>query len=180
MRRGQVNIATMRNHGDEHSRYDILVRPGDYSETSGIGPSFQFKDVNISFDLHLTGSNIPDSLRQGDKRHVIAQLDYYNSTKSLLFFDPVSTEVRWPNSTPSPVARGAVDGDEDARERPLVALASVWQQDACAVSGRAHRPVPRWPAGPRYGPRGSRADHAEPCRYVGRSRARGSARAGCG
>ena len=69
------NIATMSNLGDEHSRYDILVRPGDYSETSGIGPSFQFKDVNISFDLHLTGSNIPDSLRQGDNLHVIAQVE---------------------------------------------------------------------------------------------------------
>jgi hypothetical protein len=69
------NIATMSNHGDEHLGYDILVRPGDYSETSGIGPSFQFKDVNISFDLHLTGSNIPDSLRQRDNVHVIAQVE---------------------------------------------------------------------------------------------------------
>jgi Domain of unknown function (DUF4839) len=88
------NIATMSKHGDEHSRYDILVRPRDYSETSAIGPSFQFKDVNISFDLHLTGSNIPESLRQGDNLHVIAQVEDYNSTQRLLFLDPVSTEVR--------------------------------------------------------------------------------------
>ena len=52
------------------------------------------KNLNISFDLHLTGSNIPDSLRQGDNLRVIAQVEDYNSTQSLLFLEPVSTEVR--------------------------------------------------------------------------------------
>jgi hypothetical protein len=87
------NIAAMNNHGDYDTRFDILVLPGDFSESSAIGPTFQFRDVNI-FDLHLAGSNIPDSVGQGVNLHVIAQVGDYNSSNCLFFLDPVSTEVR--------------------------------------------------------------------------------------
>jgi Domain of unknown function (DUF4839)/PASTA domain len=88
------NIAYMNNHGDYKTRYDILVNAGNYSKTSSIGPNFQFKDVNIVNDLHLTGSNIPDSVSTGDNLHVIAQVEDYNSTQCLFFLEPVSTKVR--------------------------------------------------------------------------------------
>jgi hypothetical protein len=46
----------MNNHEGYTTRYDILITYGDYSEThSNGGPSFQFRDVNITSDLNLTG-----------------------------------------------------------------------------------------------------------------------------
>jgi Domain of unknown function (DUF4839) len=88
------NIAAMNNHGDNKTRYDILVNAGDYSESSTIGPNFKFKDVNIVLDLHLTGSNIPDSVGTGDNLHIIAQVEDYNSTQCLFSLKPISTGVR--------------------------------------------------------------------------------------
>lgn len=87
------NIAAMNNHGDDDTRYDVLVSPGDFSESSALGPTFQFRDVNIS-DLHLAGSNTPDSVGQGDNLHFIAQVEDYDSSSCLFFLNPVSTEVR--------------------------------------------------------------------------------------
>src|SRR5699024_1525973 len=60
------HIAAMNNHGDYDTRYDILIGSGDFSETTGSGPAFQFRDVNIVSDLHLTGPNIPDTLGAQD------------------------------------------------------------------------------------------------------------------
>lgn len=87
------NIATMNNHGDRDTRYDILVAPGDFSETTQAGPSFQFRDVGIS-DLGLTGPNAPDSISPGDNLKVVAQVGEFVSDQCLFLLDPVSTEVR--------------------------------------------------------------------------------------
>lgn len=87
------NIALMGSHGDSVTRYDILVSPGDYSETSAIGPTFQFRDVGI-FDLQLTGPNIPDYVGQGDNLHVLAQVGNYEVDTCLFLLKPISTEVR--------------------------------------------------------------------------------------
>jgi hypothetical protein len=88
------NIAYMNNHGDYTTRYDILIGAGDYSETSMAGPNFQFEDVNITNDLHLTGSNIPDTIGTGDNLRIVARVVDYNSTQELFFLEPISTEVR--------------------------------------------------------------------------------------
>jgi hypothetical protein len=48
--------------GDYKTRYDILVFPGDSIESGVTGPNFRFSDVNITSDLRLTGSNIPDTI----------------------------------------------------------------------------------------------------------------------
>lgn len=87
------NIATMGAHADYDTRYDILLSPGDYSETTMIGPAFQFRDVGIA-DLHLTGPNIPDAIGQGDNIHVVAKVVEFNATQCLFLLDPVSTAVR--------------------------------------------------------------------------------------
>jgi len=86
------NIAEMNNHGDYNTRYDILILAGDYSETSQTGPNFQFNDVSIVYDLHLTGSNIPDTLGVGQNLHIIAQVGSYRDPLFLL--EPISTELR--------------------------------------------------------------------------------------
>ncbi|MGO4186379.1 DUF4839 domain-containing protein [Pseudarthrobacter sp. TAF60_1] len=88
------NIADMNNHGDYKTRYDILIGAGNYSATSMPGPNFQFKDVNIVSDLHLTGSNIPDGLGKGNNLHIIARVEGFNRTQGLFFLKPVSTSVR--------------------------------------------------------------------------------------
>lgn len=86
------SIGAMNEHESYTTRYDILIVSGDYSEThSNGGPSFQFRDVNITNDLHLTGE-VPDTIGVGDNVHVIARVE---SFKDPLFqLEPVQTSVR--------------------------------------------------------------------------------------
>jgi hypothetical protein len=87
------NIAYVTPHENYKTRYDFLIYVGDYSKTSAIGPSFQFKDVNVS-DLHLTGSKIPENITEGQNIHIIAKVVEYNEKQALFFLKPISTEIR--------------------------------------------------------------------------------------
>ena len=87
------NIAVMSRHGDSETRFDVLVYPGDYSETSVIGPAFQFRDVNYQ-DLHLTGPDVPDSVGQGINLRITAEVGEYETSSCLFLLEPVSIEVR--------------------------------------------------------------------------------------
>ncbi|QOS92569.1 DUF4839 domain-containing protein [Brevibacillus sp. JNUCC-41] len=75
------------------TRYDILIYAGDYSETTAIGPSFNFEDVNVS-DLKLTGSEIPENIGMGQNLHITAVVEEYNETSGLFILKPISTEIR--------------------------------------------------------------------------------------
>jgi hypothetical protein len=88
------NIAYLNPHGSYTTRYDLLIFAGDYSETSSSGPNFQFQDVNITNDLHLTGSNVPDTIGTGNNLHIVAKVGDYNSVQELFFLEPISTRVR--------------------------------------------------------------------------------------
>ena len=88
------NIAYMNPHGSYTTRSDLLIAAGDYSTTAFAGPKFQFWDVNITNDLHLTGSNIPDTIGMGTNLRVVAEVGEYNSTSGLFLLEPVRTEVR--------------------------------------------------------------------------------------
>jgi hypothetical protein len=87
------NIADMMQHGDYTTRYDILIYAGDFSETTAIGPSFKFEDVNVS-DLKLTGSEIPENIGTGQNLHITAVVEEYNENSGFLFLKPISTEIR--------------------------------------------------------------------------------------
>lgn len=87
------NIAFMGPHGTNKTRFDILIYGGNYAATPMTGPSFQFNDVNIVSDLHLTGSNIPDTLGAGRNLHIVAKVESY-SKGDLILLDPISTQVR--------------------------------------------------------------------------------------
>lgn len=89
-----ARIDAMNNHGDYDTRYDILVGAADFGDTSTTGPAFQFRDVSITSDLRLTGSNIPDTLGVGDSLRVTARVEEYEDASCLFQLDPVSTEVR--------------------------------------------------------------------------------------
>ena len=88
------NISAMQNRGSYETRYDFLIAPGDYSETTIIGPSFQFRDVAPTIDLHLTGSNGSDTIGVGDNLHITARVDSFDSTPCQFLLEPISTEFR--------------------------------------------------------------------------------------
>ena len=87
------NIVYISNHGEYTTRYDFLISPWDYSETTISGPNFQFRDCSV-FDLNFIGDNIPDGIEIGDNFHFVARILNYNDTQQLFFLDPISTEVR--------------------------------------------------------------------------------------
>lgn len=88
------NIGALSNSEGNSTRYNILVGAGNYSETSQPGPAFQFRDVNITSDLGLTGSNIPDFLATGDNITVTAKIVSYEQSSCLFLLDPISTQFR--------------------------------------------------------------------------------------
>ena len=87
------NVAFFSYHGTYKTRYDILVYPGDYSEDTASGPSFQFSDVN-TYDLGIPKSVSPGFVTQGSNIRVTAKVLFYNERSSLFMLDPVSTEPR--------------------------------------------------------------------------------------
>lgn len=86
------NIANVQNHGDFTTRFDFLVYAGDFSATSGAGPSFQFRDASF-YDLHLTDESV-DAVTAGMNLTIKAKLLEYNSASSLVLLDPVQISVR--------------------------------------------------------------------------------------
>lgn len=88
------SIGAMNNHDGYATRYDILITYGDYSEThSNGGPSFQFRDVNITSDLNLTG-DVPDTIGVGTNVHVIAEVGSFDPMSMLFQLKPRETRVR--------------------------------------------------------------------------------------
>jgi FtsZ-interacting cell division protein YlmF len=87
------NIANMSNHENYNTRYDFLISPWDYSETTVSGPNFKFEDCSVS-DLHLIGDNIPDAIGKGDNLHFVAKIINYDDNSQLFYLDPITTQVR--------------------------------------------------------------------------------------
>lgn len=88
------SIGAMNNHDGYPTRYDILIVNGNYSEThSNGGPSFQFRDVNITSELNLTG-DVPDTIGVGTNVHVVARVGSFDPMSMLFQLEPVETRVR--------------------------------------------------------------------------------------
>ncbi|MEU3706935.1 DUF4839 domain-containing protein [Streptomyces anulatus] len=86
------SIVHMAPYGDNDTRYDFLLGPGDQGPKTGIGPAFKYEDVNV-FDLKL-GSNNPTTVRAGDTFRFVAEVGEFNADQCLFFLDPVSTATR--------------------------------------------------------------------------------------
>ena len=84
-------VADVAPHGDYDTRFDYLLSPGGIESTRG--PAFQFRDVNY-LDLKLTGKNIPDSVPEGTRLRITAQVDQYEARSCLFLLEPVSTQAR--------------------------------------------------------------------------------------
>ena len=86
-------IGAMGPHEGASTRYDILIGAGDFTEGAGPGPAFQFRDVNVTNDLHFVGA-VPDTIGVGANLSVTAEIDRYEESSCLFLLDPVATAVR--------------------------------------------------------------------------------------
>lgn len=87
-------IAHMMPHDGYETRFDLLIYTGNYGESSGNALSFKFEDINIVWDLKLTGPNIPEYISEGQNLRITAEVLEYKEASGLFFLEPVSTEIR--------------------------------------------------------------------------------------
>ena len=87
-------LGAMAPHDGAQTRFDLLINAGDFDPNKAFGPNFQFRDVNLVYDLHLTGTNVPDTLGIGQNLHVIAKVGEFDSFTCLFQLTPVATSVR--------------------------------------------------------------------------------------
>lgn len=87
------NIATMMNHEEYDTRWDLLIYSGDYSETEVSGPSFKFEDVGV-YDLGIDDLYLPNYIKNGANVHIIAEVEEYDEITGIFELDPVSITER--------------------------------------------------------------------------------------
>jgi hypothetical protein len=87
------SIVNMARHGDDDTRYDFVLGPGDKGPNTTAGPAFKYEDVNIA-DLKLTGEKVPATVGAGDKFRFVAKVGEFNPKQCLFFLEPISTETR--------------------------------------------------------------------------------------
>ncbi len=85
------NIASVINHENYKTRYDILINSGDYSTTTAIGAAFQFKNISPA-TIEFTGDNKPESLKEGQNIHIVAKVIDYSS--DLIIIEPITINMR--------------------------------------------------------------------------------------
>jgi len=87
-------VADMTPHENYNTRFDFLIYTGNSGELSGNALSFKFEDINITSDLKLTGSNIPENISKGQNLRLTAKVGEYKEASGLFFLKPISTEIR--------------------------------------------------------------------------------------
>ena len=87
------SIGALAPHDGADTRFDILISAGDFSATTALGPAFQFRDVNITSDLGLSG-DVPDAIGVGTNVGVTATVVSYEESSCLFLLDPLTTTVR--------------------------------------------------------------------------------------
>lgn len=88
-----ASIGAMGPHDGASTRYDVLISAGEFSETEAPGPAFQFRDVNLTSDLHYSG-DVPETLGVGTNLHVMAEVVEFETSSCLFLLEPVETSVR--------------------------------------------------------------------------------------
>jgi hypothetical protein len=87
------SIRHMASYGDDQTRYDFLLGPGDKGPQTTDGPNFKYEDVNTG-NLQLTGKQVPATVAVGDKFRFVAEVIEFNTVQCLFRLAPVSTETR--------------------------------------------------------------------------------------
>ena len=88
-----ASIGAMGPHDGASTRYDVLISAGDFSETEAPGPAFQFRDVNLTSDLHYAGE-VPETIGVGTNLHVTAKVVEFEKSSCLFLLEPVETTFR--------------------------------------------------------------------------------------
>lgn len=87
------SIRHMASYGDDQTRYDLLLGPGDKGPQTTDGPNFKYEDVNAG-NLHLTGQQVPATVAVGDKFRFVAKVIEFNRVQCVFRLAPVSTGAR--------------------------------------------------------------------------------------
>ncbi len=87
------HTAAVSRNGGYDTRFNYLIRAGDYSDTFVSGPNFQFYDVTYG-GLNLVGNNVPDPFGVGLNIRVIARVGEYNEIQGLFQLEPVAITMR--------------------------------------------------------------------------------------
>ncbi|MEU0673452.1 DUF4839 domain-containing protein [Streptomyces sp. NPDC006172] len=87
------SIRHMASYGDDQTRYDFLLGPGDKGPHTTDGPNFKYQDVNTG-NLHLTGKQVHATVAVGDKFRFVAEVIDFNTVQCVFRLAPVSTETR--------------------------------------------------------------------------------------
>lgn len=88
---GRIDYVT--NHKSYKTRFDILVSAGNYDPNHMIGPAFKFEDV-AAYDLDLNTLFLEDEIWVGRNVHIIAEVDYYDSSSELFYLIPLAVTGR--------------------------------------------------------------------------------------
>ncbi|MNW30205.1 hypothetical protein D3C74_70820 [compost metagenome] len=87
-------VWALNKHDDYHTRYDILVSYGGFTEEGISGPNFQFRDVSPTLDLHFGAEDVPDSIGVGDELTITAEVKEFEEESCLFLLEPVATSFR--------------------------------------------------------------------------------------
>jgi len=88
-------ITYLTNHGDNDTRYDLLLSAGDYVDENTVnsGPIFKFEDVN-TYGMGIEDLYLPDYICIGSNIHVIAEIQSFNENEGVFFLNPVKVIPR--------------------------------------------------------------------------------------
>lgn len=83
------------NHDNYDTRYDILLSGGDYVDenTSNLGPTFKFEDVN-TYNLGIESLSLPSFVKAGTNVRVTAIVQSFNENTGVFLLKPVLIEER--------------------------------------------------------------------------------------
>ena len=88
-------ITYLVNHGDNDTRYDLLLSAGDYVDenTVNLGPIFKFEDVN-TYGMGIEDLYLPDYISIGSNIHVTAEIQSFSENEGVFFLNPVKVVPR--------------------------------------------------------------------------------------
>jgi hypothetical protein len=86
-------VASIMKHDKYKTRYDILIYVGEDIDSPLFGPNFKFEDIGIS-ELNYSKDNVPETILEGQKLKIIAEVREYKETSELFILYPITTEFR--------------------------------------------------------------------------------------
>lgn len=88
-------ITYLANHGDNDTRYDLLLSAGDYVDENTVnpGPIFKFEDVN-TYGMGIEDLYLPDYISIGSNVHVVAEIQSFSEDEGVFFLNPVKVIPR--------------------------------------------------------------------------------------